>query len=439
LAPKKKRRRLSTNLRHKSPFKDIGPGVITGASDDDPSGIGTYSQAGALFGFGMLWMTLFLFPLMYTIQEICGRIGLVTGSGLGKVIKDKYSNKVMLPLASLLLIANTINICVDLGAMASSIRILFPQISPLIATMGFTIFILFSEIYLPYNKFARVLKFTALSLFAYVITAILVGGNAFDITLSTLLPHIEFTKEYAMMFVAIFGTTISPYLFFWQTSEEVEEEVMTGKTKEMGKKRSKQAGKTEFRKMKADTAIGMAFSQVIMWAIIVTCSGTLHSQGITNIQTADQAAQALEPLTGIYDYSGLIAKSVFALGIIGTGLLAIPILAGGCGYVLADTFGWKQGLYKKFNEAKAFYAVISLATIIGLFITLVGIDPIQALIYSAVINGVLALPMLVAIMKISNDRSILKEKINNRKTNYVGWSTIIINGISVVYMIITIL
>lgn len=437
MASKKKTRRFSTSFHRKSPFKIIGPGVITGASDDDPSGIGTYSQAGALFGFGMLWMALFLFPLMYTIQEICGRIGLVTGSGLGKVIKDKYSNKVMLPLASLLLIANTINIGVDIGAMASSVRILFPQISPLIATIGFTIFILFSEIYLPYNKFARVLKFAALSLFAYVITAMLVGGNATDIAFSTLLPHIEFTKEYAMMFVAIFGTTISPYLFFWQTSEEVEEEVMAGKTKEIGKKRSKQAGKTEFRKMKADTAIGMAFSQVIMWAIIVTCSGTLHSQGITNIQTAEQAAQALEPLVGGSDFSGLIAKSVFTLGIIGTGLLAIPILAGGCGYVLADTFGWKQGLHKKFREAKAFYTVISVATVIGLFINLVGIDPIQALIFSAVINGVLALPMLVAIMKISNDKSVLKDKTNKRKTNFVGWLTVMINGISVVYMIIT--
>jgi len=417
----------------------MGPGIITGASDDDPSGIGTYSQAGALFGLGMLWMAIFLFPLMYTIQEICGRIGLVTGSGLGKVIKEKYSNKVMLPLASLLLIANTINIGVDLGAMASSVRILFPEIPPLIATISFTVFILFAEIYLPYNKFARVLKITALSLFAYVITALLIGGKSTEIILSTLLPHIEFTKEYAMMFVAIFGTTISPYLFFWQTSAEVEEEVMAGKTKEIGKKRSKQAGKTEFRKMKADTAIGMAFSQIIMWAIIVTCSGTLHSHGIINIQTAEQAAEALEPLGGEPNFSSLVAKSIFALGIIGTGLLAIPILAGGCGYVLADTFGWKQGLYKKFKQAKAFYSVISVATIIGLFINLAGIDPIQALIYSAVINGVLALPMLVVIMKISNDKRVLKDNINDKRTNFVGWLTVLINGISVIYMIVTIL
>ena len=431
----KKKKLSKANFRHKSWFKIMGPGVITGASDDDPSGIGTYSQAGALFGFGMLWMALFLFPLMYTIQEICGRIGLVTGSGLGKVIKEKYSNKILLPLATLLIVANTINIGVDIGIMASSVKLLFPQISPLIATIGFTVFILFSEIYLPYNKFVRVLKFAALSLFAYVITAVIVGGNASEIAFSTLIPHIEFTKEYAMMFVAIFGTTISPYLFFWQTSEEVEEEVRAGKIKDIGKKRSKEAGKKEFRKMKADTAIGMAFSQIIMWAIIVTTAGSLHSHGITNIQTADQAALALEPLAGSFDFSALVAKIVFTLGIIGTGLLAIPVLAAGCGYVLADTFGWQQGLYKKFRQAKEFYLVISIATIVGLIITFANINPIQALVYSAVINGVLSVPMLLVIMKISNDKKVLKDRINGRISNILGWITLVVNGLSVLYMI----
>ncbi len=327
----------------KSIFKLIGPGVITGAADDDPSGIATYSQAGAQFGSGMLWMALFIFPLMYTIQEMCGRIGLVTGSGLGKTIKSKYSNKIMLPLASLLLIANTTKIGAHIGAMASSARLLFPQIPIFIAVISFTLFILFSQILIPYNKFVKVLKYIALSLFAYVVTAIIVGGNFQYILFSTFIPHIEFTKDYVAMFVAIFGTTISPYLFFWQASEEAEEEVSSGKIKEIGGDGPppKKIGKKEVKIMRADTAIGMAFSQIIMWSIITTCAGSLHSHGITNIQTADQAAKALEPLVSSFPYAGVISKSIFTLGIIGTGLLAIPVLAGSCGYALADVFGWK--------------------------------------------------------------------------------------------------
>ena len=383
-------------------------------------------------------MALFMLPLMYTIQEMSGRIDLVTGSGLGKIIKNKYSKKVMLSLASLLLISNIITIGADIGAMAASLRLLFPQIPVFVAILSFTLFILLSQIFIPYSKFVKLLKYTALSLFAYIATSVIVGGNIQNILFSTFIPHIEFTKDYAIMFVAIFGTTISPYLFFWQVSEEAEEEVLSGKIKEIGKGPPKKVGKKEIKMMKIDTAIGMAFSQIIMWAIIITCAGSLHSHGITNIQTAEQAAKALEPLVGSFPYAGIISKSIFALGIIGTGLLAIPVLAGSCGYALSDAFGWKQGLHKKFKQAKSFYIVIAVATIIGIWINFININPIQALIYSSIINGVVSLPMIAFTIKITNDKSILKDKTNNKRSNIIGWFTVSVNFISVIVMLFTI-
>lgn len=428
----------SNKLSIKSIFKFIGPGVITGAADDDPSGIATYSQAGAQLGFGMLWMVLLMFPLMYTIQEMSGRIGLVTGSGLGKIIKEKYSIKVLLPLAGLLLISNIITIGADIGAMASSLRLLVPQIPMTMAILGFAIFILISQIFIPYNKFVKILKYIALSLFLYVITSIIVGGNIQNILFSTFVPHFELTKNYAVMFAAIFGTTISPYLFFWQASEEVEEEVKYGKIKDIGKGSPQKIGKKEIKTMKIDTAIGMAFSQIIMWSIIVTCAGSLYSHGVTNIQTTEQAAKSLEPLVNSFPNAGTISKFIFALGIIGTGLLAIPVLATSCGYALSDAFGWKQGLYKKFREAKSFYLVIAVSSVIGIFINFVGINPIQALIYSSIINGVVSLPMIIFVVKIANDKSILKDKINNKKSNIIGCITVAINFISVIVMFFTI-
>ncbi|HEY6536946.1 MAG TPA: divalent metal cation transporter [Candidatus Nitrosocosmicus sp.] len=425
-------------LSIKSIFKIMGPGVVTGAADDDPSAIVTYSQAGAQLGFGMLWMVILMLPLMYTMQEMSGRIGLVTGSGLGKIIKDKYSIKVLLPLASLLFISNVITIGADIGAMAASLRLLVPQIPISMAVLGFAISILISQIFISYNTFIKVLKYTALSLFAYVITSIIVGGNIQNILLSTFVPHIELSKNYAIMFAAIFGTTISPYLFFWQASAEVEEEVKFGKIKDIGKGRPKQIGKKEIKIMKIDTAIGMGFSQVIMWSIIVTCAGSLYSHGVTNIQTTEQAAKALEPLVNSFPYAGIMSKFIFALGIIGAGILGIPALSGSCGYILSDAFGWNQGLNKKFNQARSFYLVIAISSIIGLFINFIGINPIQALIYSSIINGIVSLPMIVFVIKIANDKSILKDAINSKKSNIIGWITVAINLISVIVMFFTI-
>ncbi len=326
----------------------------------------------------------------------------------------------------------------DIGAMASSLRLLVPQIPITMAILGFAIFILILQIFIPYDKFVKVLKYIALSLFAYVITSIIVGGNIQNILYSTFVPHVELTKNYAVMFAAIFGTTISPYLFFWQASEEVEEEVKSGKIKDIGKGPPKQIEKKEIKTMKVDTAIGMAFSQIIMWSIIVTCAGSLYSHGVTNIQTTEQAAKALEPLVNSFPNAGTISKFIFALGIIGTGLLGIPALAGSCGYALSDAFGWKQGLYKKFREAKSFYLVIAVSSVIGIFINFVGINPIQALIYSSIINGVVALPMIIFVIKIANDKSILKDKINNKKSNIIGCITVAINFISVIVMFFTI-
>lgn len=426
----------SSSVSPKIILKSLGPGVVTGAADDDPSGIATYSQAGANFGFGMLWLAVFQYPLMTVIQEICARIGLITGDGLAAVIKRKYSNKVVLPLASLLLIANTINIGADIGAMGAAVRLVFPELLFIIPTLLFTAFILIVQIFVPYKKYVKILKYLTISLFAYIATAVIVGGNLEHLLIATVVPHIEFSPEFAMMFVAMLGTTISPYLFFWQASEEAEEEVKKKKIPEINVG-APQVTKKEIKIMKADVAIGMFFSQLIMWSIIVTTAGSLHNHGITDVQTSEQVAKALEPAVKSFPHSGQISKVIFALGIIGTGLLAVPVLAGSSAYALSDAFGWKQGLFKKFNQAKAFYMVIAVSTIIGLWINFTNVDPIKALVYTAVINGVTAVPILYTVMKIANDRNILGNKVNGRLSNVIGWSTVIIMGISVGIMLLT--
>jgi NRAMP (natural resistance-associated macrophage protein)-like metal ion transporter len=450
-------------------LRSLGPGLITGASDDDPSGIATYSQAGAKFGCGMLWMVLFQYPMMIVVQEMCARIGLVTGGGLAAVIRKKYSTKIVLPIVSLLLFANTINIGADIGAMAASIRLIFPGFPALAATLAFAVFIIAAEIFIPYRKYSKVLRYLTLSLFAYIITAVIVGGNWIQIAAASFVPHIEFNSQFAMMFVAIFGTTISPYLFFWQASEEAEEDVAKHKIKEVSgsgsaaksvdrtksnsshgttrnnegdsnvKKENKKPkiSKTELKMMRSDVAIGMGFSLSIMWAIIVTTAGSLHVNGITDIQTADQAAKALQPLAKSFPYAGEMAKTIFALGIIGSGLITVPVLAGSSGYALSDVFGWKEGLSKKFRQAKGFYLIIAASTLVGLWINFANIDPIKALVYTAVINGVIAAPILFIIMRAANDKNILGNKVNGRISNIIGWLTFGMMSVSVVIMFLT--
>jgi len=453
-------------------LRSLGPGLITGASDDDPSGIATYSQAGAKFGFGMLWMVLFQYPMMIVVQEMCARIGLVTGGGLAAVIRKKYTGKIVLPIVSLLLFANTINIGADIGAMAASIRLIFPGFPAIAATLAFAVFIIAAEIFIPYRKYSKVLRYLTLSLFAYIITAVIVGGNWIQIATASFVPHIEFNSQFAMMFVAVFGTTISPYLFFWQASEEAEEDVAKHKIKEVGgsisatksdktKNNSSHSAtpnnehesdvdnqnnniskkpkisKTELMLMRSDVAIGMGFSLSIMWAIIVTTAGSLHVNGITDIQTADQAAKALQPLAKSFPYAGEMAKTIFGLGIIGSGLITVPVLAGSSGYALSDVFGWKEGLSKKFRQAKGFYLIIAASTLVGLWINFANIDPIRALVYTAVINGIIAAPILYIIMRAANDKNILGNKVNGRISNIIGWLTFTMMSVSVVIMFLT--
>jgi Mn2+/Fe2+ NRAMP family transporter len=416
-------------------LKALGPGLITGAADDDPSGIATYTQAGAKFGLGMLWMTLFLLPTMIVIQEMCARIGLLSGNGLAALIKKKYSVKIVYPISILLIIANTINIGADLGAMSASVKIIFPDVPFVVITILFSAFIIIAEIFIPYDKYVKVLKYLVLSLFAYVLTAIIVGGNIDEI-LFTIIPSITFSSEYAIMFVAVIGTTISPYLLFWQTSEEAEEDVAKHKIKEIGGGKPKVSPR-EIMLMKEDIGIGMFFSQFIMWSIIITSAGSLYFAGITDIQTADQAASSLEPLVKSFPNSGQIAKLIFAFGIIGTGLLAIPVLSASSAFALSDTFGWKEGLEKKFSHAKSFYSVIAASTLIGVWITFSYINPIQALILAAVINAVVTLPILFIVMRLANDRKILEDKVNTRFSNILGWITFGIMTISVVVMLLS--
>ena len=320
--------------------------------------------------------------------------------------------------------------------MGAAVRLVFPELLFIIPTLLFTAFILIVQIFVPYKKYVKILKYLTISLFAYIATAVIVGGNLEHLLIATVVPHIEFSPEFAMMFVAMLGTTISPYLFFWQASEEAEEEVKKKKIPEINVG-APQVTKKEIKIMKADVAIGMFFSQLIMWSIIVTTAGSLHNHGITDVQTSEQVAKALEPAVKSFPHSGQISKVIFALGIIGTGLLAVPVLAGSSAYALSDAFGWKQGLFKKFNQAKAFYMVIAVSTIIGLWINFTNVDPIKALVYTAVINGVTAVPILYTVMKIANDRNILGNKVNGRLSNVIGWSTVIIMGISVGIMLLT--
>jgi len=422
--------------RLKKLSKIFGPGIVTGASDDDPSGIATYTQAGAQYGTGALWFSLFIYPLAATVQEMCGRIGLLTGSGLAGVIKKKYSKKTVLPIITLLLVANTINIGADIGAMSASVNLIFPGFPILLVTLLFTATIILSEILIPYQKYIRILKYLTLSLLAYFVTAIIIGENWQEIFTASIIPHIEFTPAFSMMFVALFGTTISPYLFFWQTSEEAEEDVAKNKINEIGEGKP-HITKREIKMMRMDVMMGMGFAQITMWFIIMTAAGTLHTNGITDIITADQAAKALEPLVQTFPNSGQIAKTIFALGVIGTGMLAIPILSGSSAYALSEGFGWKQGLSKKFKEAKSFYLIIASSTVVGLWINFMGLDPIRALFYTAIINGIIAVPLLIAVIKVANDKKILHTHTNQKLSNILGWITVAIMACSIIIMIFT--
>lgn len=393
-------------------LRSLGPGFITGASDDDPSGIGTYSQTGAQFGYSQLWIVPFALPFMVAIQEMCGRIGLVTGKGLAGVIRHHYSRKILYAAISILMIANAINIGANLGAMASSAQLIIP-LPFVVLLLSMTILTLVLEIFVSYHVYSRVLKYLTFSLFAYIITLFVVKQDWGSIVSSTLIPKIHFTKDYLMNIIALLGTTISPYLFFWQAGEEVEEEVEKGQLRIMGRGIPHINIRT-IRAMRMDTVIGMAFSQVICFFIIATTASTLHVNGITSIETATQAAEALRPV------AGNAATFLFAIGIVGTGLLSVPVLAGSASYALAEAFGWREGLYRKFTQAHGFYGVITIATLLGLFINFTPIKPFTLLYYTAILNGIAAPPLMLFILLISNNAKIMGNYKNSRLSNVIG-------------------
>ena len=409
-------------------FKIIGPGFVTGAADDDPSGVATYSQTGAHFGFSQLWLTIFSFPFMIVIQQMCGRIGMVTGKGLAGVIRTHYSKWVLYFAVSLLLITNTINIGADLGAMATSAEMLLglPFILWLCLMTGFIIIL---EVFVTYKTYSKFLKYLALSLFAYVITAFIVKPDWGTITNNTVIPHIKLSKDYIFNIVAILGTTISPYLFFWQASQEVEEEVADGKIRDMGVGKARITRKN-VSDMNLDTIVGMLFSQAIMFFIIITTAVTLHANGITVIENASQAAEALRPVAGDFAYL------LFSVGIIGTGFLAVPVLAGSSAYAVAETFGLKEGLSKKTGRAPGFYVVIAASTFIGMLINWLGIDPFKALYYSAALNGLSAAPLMVLVIMTANNKKIMGKFVNKKISNIIGWAIVIVMSIAGIMLIV---
>ncbi len=400
----------------------LGPGLTTGASDDDPSGIATYSQAGAQYGFGLIWLTAFTLPFMAVIQEMCARIGLVTGSGLAANIKTHFSPKVLYFATILLFIANTFNIGADIGAMANAIQLLYPNFSFNYLIIGIGFFILFLQIFTSYIKYARLLKYLALVLLAYILSAILTHPNYHTLFHYALLPHITFSKNEILLICAILGTTITPYLFFWQTGQEVEDEISIGQT---NIKLRKLNGPSRLKRMRVDVWVGMFLSNLVMFFIITACANVLFSHGITNISTASQAALALKPFAGSATYL------LFSIGIIGVGLLAIPIMAASSAYAISETIGKRyQGLNLKLNKAFDFYGVIIISMLIGIAINFIGLNPIKALIYSAVLNGIVAPVIIILIILIARNKKIMGQWKNSKLSSSIGWILAFIMSIS---------
>jgi len=422
-----------TFLKMKNFFKVFGPGVITGAADDDPSGIATYTQTGAKFGYGQLWTVIAMLPLMTAIQEACARISAVTGYGLAAVIKTNYSKKILYSAVLLLLVANTINIGADIGALAAAAQLLIP-INFVILALGFTALILVLEIFASYQVYSRVLMWLASSLLAYPLTVFIIHQPWQTVITATVLPHVEFNFEFFFIITGVLGTTISPYMFFWQASQEVEEEKALRLTRRYGKPKM---GKTFIRNLRLDNFLGMVFSEFATWSMIVVAATVLHQNGITNVASAADAAKALEPLVQTFPHSGFLAKLIFAVGIIGLGLLGIPVLAGSAAYALSEAFNMKEGLNRKLKEAHGFYGVITIATLVGLVINFVGIDPIKALVFTAVFNGVAAVPLIFAIGRIARNRKIMGDYRSGWLSNIVVWITFLVMLASAVAMFYT--
>lgn len=395
----------------KKTLKHIGPGIITGASDDDPSGIATYSQTGARFGYSLLWLSLFSTPLMIAAQEMSARLGMVTGRGLAGILRKHVSVKVVFVLSFFLFFVNSVNIGADLGAMAEATRLVLPGPAWLYLVL-FSAGILLLEIFVGYKKYVNVLRWLTLALFSYVIAAFFVQQEWSTVALRTLVPQFTWSKETLMIVVAVLGTTMSPYCFFWQTSGEVEEEIAEGR-----KSVRKRAGASakEIKAMRRDVMTGMLFSNIVMFFIIITTAATLNRAGITDITTAAEAAEALRPLAGNF------AFLLFTIGIIGTGLLAVPILAGSASYAVAEVFGWKEGFSKDYKHAHAFYLTIAIAVVVGLMMNTLGVAPMQFLIFAAVLNGLLAPVMLWFIVRLADRPDVVGKHVSTPGIRLTGW------------------
>ena len=404
-------------------WKIIGPGLVTGASDDDPSGIATYSQAGAAFGLSTLWTSIVAFPLMAAIQKMCARIGLVTNQGLTGALKSHYPRPILYLMLIFSFPAIVMNIGADIAGMGAVGNLLFPSIDATFFSVFFTILLLGFIIYLPYTQIASILKYLCIVILVYFIVPFLYKQDLVEIAKSTFIPTIKFDKDFIAIIVGILGTTISPYLFFWQASVEVEEM--------KHKKRHVMVNKKIIDEMNQDVDFGMTVSGFVMYFIILTTGTVLYQGGIHQIDTVEQAAMALKPL------AGNLAYLLFAVGIIGTGLIAIPVLSGSLSYIFTETFGWEQGLDKKFHQAKGFYSIIAISLLLGLSLNYVGISPMKALIYTAILYGLTAPVLIGIILHISNNKEIMGENVNGLTANILGFTALIIMTLAagtVIYM-----
>jgi NRAMP (natural resistance-associated macrophage protein)-like metal ion transporter len=409
-------------------WSKLGPGLITGAADDDPSGIATYSQVGAAFGYGILWTVFFTFPLMVGIQIVSARIGRVTGHGLAANIRSHYPKWLLYTVVGLLLVANTINIAADIGAMAAALRLLIGGPAQLYA-IGFGVLSLVLQIFVPFSRYAPILKFLTLALFAYVATVFVVKVPWGEVVWRTFIPDLSSNTEYVIAVVAVFGTTISPYLFFWQASQEVEEQRSAHGAEPL--KQAPEQARDNFRRIKVDTYIGMAFSNIVAFFVMLTAVVTFNAHGIHDIQTSAQAAQALQPLAGDF------AFFLFAAGIVGTGLLAVPVLAGSAAYAVAESLEWRIGLGLKLLQARGFYAIVTVATLLGVALNFTSLPPIKALFWSAVINGVIATPIMVVMMLMAVRPDVMGQFTIRRKLQVLGWLATGVMAFAVLAMAVT--
>jgi len=402
---------------HVSYLKTLGPGIITGASDDDPSGIGTYSSVGSTYGLTLAWLAVYLLPMMMAVQETVARIGIVTQSGLAHVIGRRYGKPMLYPLVALLLVANTVNIGADIGAMVASFQLLVP-VGFVPGVIGLTVFITALEILVPYHRYSRILKWLTLSLAAYILTGFIIKPDWAAVLHAVVIPHFEPTAAFLAAMVAVMGTTITPYLFFWQASEEVEEELDQGEIGDF----HVTAINHEVSEMRKDTFAGMALANVVFLFIVVTTAFVLHDNGITNVDSAQKAALALKPL------AGNLAYLLFTTGIFGVGLLAVPVLAGASAYAVAELFNWREGLSEKFQSARGFYLVIVASMFAGMLLNFLGINPIKALYYAAIVNGVIAPILMFFIFKIGRDKQVMGQFTSPRWVNVWGWIVTMLMG-----------